>query len=149
VDIGSSYLPSELVAAFLWAQLEHLEIIQQKRIKLWDRYYQNLKPLENSGKIKLPVIPSYATNNAHMFYLLTDNIQVRDNFMAYMKHEGINAIFHYLPLHSSPYYSDKHDGRPLPYAQKYSDTLVRLPMFYELTLEQVDYISQKIFEFFG
>ena len=148
VDIGSSYLPSELVAAFLYAQLEHLQEIQNKRRALWHRYYEGLKDLENKGFIKLPVIPEYATNNAHMFYILTESLDVRTKLIEHLKTKGIHAVFHYLPLHLSPYYKNKHDGRPLPNAVRYSETLLRLPLFYELGLEDVDYICSEIIDFF-
>ncbi len=148
VDIGSSFLPSELVSAFLYAQLEHLEQIQSRRIDLWNRYYQQLKPLEERGFIKLPVIPDYATNNAHMFYILTENLDIRTKLIDYLKKHGIGAVFHYLPLHQSPFYRDKHDGRPLPNAVRYSETLLRLPMYYELNFYEVDYICEKIIEFY-
>ncbi len=149
VDVGSSFLPSELVAAFLYAQLEHLEKIQEKRRALWQRYYENLEDLQKQGLLRLPVIPEYATNNAHMFYVVAENVQVRDRLMNYLKSLGIKAVFHYLPLHLSPFYKDKHDGRELPNAVRFSETILRLPMFYELTTAQVDYISEQIRKFFG
>ncbi len=148
VDIGSSYLPSEIIAAFLYAQLEHLREIQSKRKALWQRYYDNLKVLENKGIIHLPIIPEYATNNAHMFYILTESLDIRTKLIEHLKSKGIHAVFHYLPLHLSPYYQDKHDGRPLPNAVRYSETLLRLPMYYELTFDEVDYICEKIKNFF-
>ncbi len=148
VDIGSSYLPSEIIAAFLFAQLEHLQEIQSKRKALWQRYYDNLKVLENKGIIHLPIIPEYATNNAHMFYILTESLDIRTKLIEHLKSKGIHAVFHYLPLHLSPYYRDKHDGRPLPNAVRYSETLLRLPMYYELTFDEVDYICEQIKNFF-
>lgn len=144
VDTGSSFLPSEINSAFLWAQLESLNEIQGKRKLLWEAYYENLKPLADKGFFSLPDIPDYATNNAHMFYLICNSLVERTNLIAYLKNQGICAVFHYLSLHSSPYYIDKHDGRDLVCCDHYSDCLLRLPMFYELTIEQVHEITQQI-----
>jgi len=148
VDIGSSFLPSELVAAFLYAQLEHLQDIQTKRLHLWNNYYNGLKDLEKKGYFSLPYIPPYATNNAHMFYLVCNNLEDRTNLIQYLKDNGIQAVFHYLSLHKSPFYKDKHDGRELPNSDKFSDRLVRLPMFYDLTDEQQNEIIQHIHNFY-
>lgn len=148
VDIGSSFLPSEIIAAFLWAQIEYLDQIQKKRKELWYTYYSNLKPLEEAGKIKLPTIPDYATNNAHMFYIVCNNLKDRTDLIANLKGHGFGAVFHYLSLHSSPYYVDKHDGRVLPNCDKFADCLVRLPMFYELEKDQVALIAETINEFY-
>ena len=139
VDTGSSFLPSEVVAAFLWAQLEHLDDIQTRRKHLWELYHAGLSPLTSnlSPKLALPVLPDYATNNAHMFYLVCNNLEQRTALIKHLKDNGIQAVFHYLSLHSSPYYADKHDGRELPECDRYADCLVRLPMFYDLKDEQV------------
>jgi dTDP-4-amino-4,6-dideoxygalactose transaminase len=131
-DIGSSFLPSEVVAAFLWAQLEHLDDIQGKRKQLWNKYYDLLKPLADKGRFRLPDIPEYATNNSHMFYLVCNNLQERTALIKKLKDNDVLAVFHYLSLHSSEYYKDKHDGRELPECDRYADCLVRLPMYYEL-----------------
>ncbi|MEW6772625.1 MAG: dTDP-4-amino-4,6-dideoxygalactose transaminase [Bacteroidota bacterium] len=144
VDIGSSFLPSEIVAAFLYAQLEHLEDIQNKRLHIWQRYYQQLKPLSDVGYFELPYIPQYATNNAHMFYLVCHSLEERTKLIQHLKNKGIQAVFHYLSLHTSPFYKDKHDGRALPNSDKFSDCLVRLPMYYDLTNEDVDFICEEI-----
>ncbi|MEM4313267.1 MAG: dTDP-4-amino-4,6-dideoxygalactose transaminase [Thermoplasmata archaeon] len=144
VDIGSSFLPSELIAAFLYAQLEHLEDIQNKRKSIWNRYYQNLKPLADRGYFELPYIPNYVTNNAHMFYLICHSLEERTQLIEYLKKNSIQAVFHYLSLHSSPFYKDKHDGRTLPNSDKFSDCLVRLPMYYDLTEQDIDFICEKI-----
>jgi dTDP-4-amino-4,6-dideoxygalactose transaminase len=136
-DIGSSFLPSEIVAAFLFAQLEHLDEIQAMRIKLWNLYYHLLKPLEEKGLIILPMVPGYATNNAHIFYILFAGINQRDDCIKYLKGHHVHPVFHYLSLHKSPYYANKHDGRELPFADYYSDSLLRLPMYYELSKENV------------
>lgn len=145
VDTGSSFLPSEVVAAFLWAQLEHLDQIQNKRKALWQRYYDNLSNTPDA-KYTLPVIPNFATNNAHMFYLVCRNLEERTALIKKLKDNEILAVFHYLSLHSSPYYKDKHDGRDLPNCDRFADCLVRLPMFYELEMEDVDRICKVITE---
>lgn len=159
VDTGSSFLPSEVVAAFLWAQLEHLDEIQSRRKHLWDLYYTNLSPISSPmGKSEgvslpltgeqgggfLPVIPSYATNNAHMFYLLCNSLEERTALIKHLKDNGVLAVFHYLSLHSSPYYQEKHDGRALPECDRYADCLVRLPMYYDLKDEEVEMICKLI-----
>lgn len=134
VDTGSSFLPSEVIAAFLWAQLENLDAIQSRRKHLWELYYTHLSPIANSPspKLVLPTIPDYATNNAHMFYLVCNNLEERTKLIKHLKVNGILAVFHYLSLHSSPYYTDKHDGRELPECDRYADCLVRLPMYYDM-----------------
>lgn len=149
VDIGSSFLPSEVIAAFLWAQLEHLEQIQSKRIKLWNTYYELIAPIAEKGTFSLPNIPEYATNNAHMFYLVCSHLEERTRLISTLKSEGILAVFHYLSLHSSPYYQDKHDGRTLPNCDHYADCLVRLPLFYELEEKNVIKICDTIKKFYN
>jgi dTDP-4-amino-4,6-dideoxygalactose transaminase len=140
VDIGSSFLPSEIIAAFLWAQIEHLGEIQHRRKLLWNHYYNGLLTLADSGCFSLPMLPEYATNNAHMFYIVCNSLEERSKLITYLKEHNIFAVFHYLSLHSSPYYSDKHDGRALPNCDHFADCLVRLPMYYELEEKDVDYI---------
>lgn len=150
VDMGSSFLPSEINAAFLWAQLENLDDIQGKRKKLWDRYAEKLQPLAAKGLVRLPQIPEYATNNAHMFYLVCRNLEERTNLIAYLKENGITAPFHYLSLHKSEWYLNNCELRPeLPNCDMYADCLVRMPMFYELELEDVEFITDTIVEFFN
>jgi dTDP-4-amino-4,6-dideoxygalactose transaminase len=144
VDVGSSFLPSEIVAAFLWAQLEHLEEIQNKRKSIWNQYWEGLKPLQEKGILKLPLLPEYATNNAHMFYVVCQNLEHRTNLIDTLKKENIHAVFHYLSLHKSPFYQAKHDGRNLPNTDFYSDTLLRLPMYYELGEKDVARIIECI-----
>lgn len=150
VDTGSSFLPSEINAAFLWAQVENLADIQSKRKQLWYRYYENLKPLAIKGFFSLPDIPFFATNNAHMFYLVCRNLNERSDLIQYLKEHGVGAVFHYLSLHLSDYYTQHHLGRipDLPMCDKYADCLVRLPMYYELELDQVDAIADDIKNFF-
>ena len=149
VDTGSSFLPSEIISAFLWAQIENMRDIQDKRIKIWNRYYEGLSSFEpvSIKKAKLPLIPEYATNNAHMFYLVCDNVDDRTRFIQHLKDKGILSVFHYLSLHKSSYY-EKYSTRKseLPNSDMFSDRLVRLPLFYELTDEQVEYIINTIKE---
>ncbi|MEO5570204.1 MAG: dTDP-4-amino-4,6-dideoxygalactose transaminase [Bacteroidia bacterium] len=133
VDVGSSFLPSEIIAAFLFAQIENLDDIQQKRKNIWKTYHDEMLPLEKEGKINLPVIPDYATNNAHMFYFTCGSLEERNKLIAFMKQKNIFPVFHYLSLHKSPYYKDKHDGRELKFADRFSDCLLRLPFYYELS----------------
>lgn len=144
IDVGSSFLPSEIIAAFLYAQLENLEKIQNRRAALWNYYYQALTPISDLGYFELPKIPDYATNNAHMFFLVCRNAAQRDQLIKALKDSGILAVFHYLSLHKSEYYKDKHDGRELPFSDYYSAMLVRLPLFFELSFSDIDQIVQVI-----
>ena len=144
VDMGSSFLPSEVNAAFLWAQLESVDEIQAKRKLLWNRYKERLEPLASKGCFTLPHIPVFASLNAHMFYLVLPDLASRTALIATMKANGILAVFHYLSLHSSDYYQDKHDGRALEQCDRYADCLVRLPLYYDLTIEEVDMICDYI-----
>jgi dTDP-4-amino-4,6-dideoxygalactose transaminase len=137
VDVGSSFLPSEVTAAFLWAQLEEMQDIQQRRLQIWNTYAEALKDWAAEREIKLPKIPSFAHNNAHMFYLVCKDLEQRTRLIAHLKANGILAVFHYLSLHSSPFYGPKHDGRNLPNSDHFTDCLVRLPMFYELEEQKV------------
>ena len=148
VDTGSSFLPSEIISAFLWAQLENLDAIQTKRKELWNAYYAGLTESADNGYFKLPVIPDYATNNAHMFYLVCRNSYERSALISSLKENGILSVFHYQSLHSSDFYTAKHDGRKLPNCDNYTDCLIRLPLFYELTLDDVQVIVDKIRQFY-
>lgn len=132
VDVGSSFLPSEIIAAFLWAQLEKLEAIQTKRIEIWNFYYEGLAGWAEENSIGLPIIPAYATNNAHMFYLVCKDLEQRTGIIHFLRDHGILAVFHYISLHTSPFYAGKHDGRTLHESDRFTDCLVRLPLFYEL-----------------
>ncbi|QVY65782.1 dTDP-4-amino-4,6-dideoxygalactose transaminase [Polaribacter sp. Q13] len=136
VDVGSSFLPSEIIAAFLWAQLENLEDIQKRRKEIWNKYFEFFN---ENVKVSLPLVPEYATNNAHMFYVLLESLKKRNEFITSYKKRGINPVFHYVSLHSSPYFKDKHDGRKLVNCDRYADTLVRMPLFYELDQSEVFY----------
>lgn len=144
VDIGSSFLPSDIIAAFLYAQLENLEKIQNKRKYIWQKYQQGLQYLPQTKGIEIPQIPSYSSNNAHLFYLVCQNIAQRDALIKHCKNTGINLVFHYISLHKSPFYASKHDGRDLLNTDKFSDCLVRLPLFYEMTEAQIDLVIDTI-----
>ena len=148
VDTGSSFLPSEIIAAFLWAQIENLDNIQNRRKALWKQYYDGLKPLVDKEFIKLPELPDYATNNAHMFYVVCRSLEERSGLIRHLKEYGVLSVFHYLSLHSSEYYKDKHDGRELPNCDRFADCLVRLPMYYELKEEEVKRIVDLIDEMY-
>uniref|UniRef100_UPI00404B8E2E dTDP-4-amino-4,6-dideoxygalactose transaminase n=3 Tax=Flavobacterium sp. TaxID=239 RepID=UPI00404B8E2E len=137
VDIGSSFLPSEIIAAFLWAQLENLENIQNQRKKHWNKYNESLQSWALENDIKLPFLPKYTTNNAHMFYLVCHSLEQRIALIEKLKKNEIMAVFHYISLHTSPFYVDKHDGRNLKNTDGFTDKLVRLPLFYELDLDVV------------
>lgn len=146
VDTGSSFLPSELIAAFLWAQLENLELIQNRRIAIWNSYFEGLKDWAKSHKVSLPNIPSYATNNAHMFYLVCESLEQRSNLIQHLKGNGISAVFHYQSLHKSEYYLKEHPDQTLINTERLSDCLVRLPMYFELTDEDVSNIIKSILD---
>jgi dTDP-4-amino-4,6-dideoxygalactose transaminase len=145
-DIGSSFLPSEFNAAFLWAQIEQLEDIQGRRLRIWHIYDSILRHHVEQDGIQLPDIPDYATNNGHMYYLVCPTLQFRTQLMASLKKHDIHTVFHYLPLHSSTYYKDQFTGEPLVHCDHYGDCLVRLPLFYELTDEQATYVAETIVE---
>jgi dTDP-4-amino-4,6-dideoxygalactose transaminase len=147
VDIGSSFLPSDIIAAFLFAQLENLDSIQNRRKEIWNIYNDKISILRSLG-VKTPFIPDDMTNNAHMYYLVCRNIEEREALINYLKSWNINAVFHYLSLHKSPFYKDKHDGRELLNSDHYSENLLRLPMYYEMTDEDAEFISNKILEFY-
>lgn len=149
MDVGSSYLPSDLNAAYLWAQLEMAEAILQDRMNTWHTYYNELKLLRDEGKIELPYVPETCEHNAHMFYIKTGGIQERTELIQYLKGKNINAVFHYIPLHTAPagvkfgtfFGEDK-------YTTKESERLLRLPMYFGLNEEDVKYIVENIKEFY-
>lgn len=149
VDIGSSFLPSEIIAAFLYAQLENLEQIQTKRKAIWEKYYKGLKPLEDNGKLRLSYIPSFSTNNAHMFYLLCKSVNERDALLAFLKQNQINAVFHYLSLHKSSFNLAGNVVVNLPNSDYYSDCLIRLPFYYELEDHEISRIITEIKRFYN
>ncbi len=137
VDIGSSFLPSDILAAYLWSQIENINDIQGKRIEIWNTYYDGLYKWAELNKIEMPLIPDFATNNGHMFYLVCKSLKQRDRIIEKLKNNGIHSVFHYLSLHKSTYYLDKHDQRQLPNSDRYSECLLRLPLYYELKENQL------------
>ena len=149
VDVGSSYLPSDIVAAFLYAQLEHLDEIQARRREIWDAYHERLSPLAEADRIALPTIPDYATNNAHLFCIICGDLDERTRLIARLREDGVQAVFHYQPLHASPFYADRHDGRPLPNCVRYADRLLRLPFFFDLSENDVARVCDLIVRFYG
>ena len=149
VDTGSSFLPSEIIAAFLWAQIENLDDIQAKRKQIWNTYYHHLKPLSDKGFFQLPAMHTYATNNAHLFYLVCRSLEERSQLIACLKENDVLAVFHYLSLHNSEYYKNCHDGRELINGDKFTNCLVRLPFFYELTQNDVKFICNVISDYYA
>lgn len=150
VDAGSSYLPSELNAAYLWAQLEQADRIFQDRMASWQAYYDRLSPLMEEGKVELPTVPPECGHNAHMFYLKLANLDERDRFISFMKENGVLCVFHYIPLHTAP--AGQRFGRfhgEDRYTTRESERLVRLPMYYGLTEEDRNCVVDKVFEFFA
>lgn len=177
IDTGSSFLPSELISAFLWAQIENMDAIQARRKEIWNQYFEGLAGLGAKGCLQLPTIPDYATNNAHMFYIICRSLAERSALIKYLKDNGILSVFHYLSLHKSGFYTSHPDFRPdhckeietisivnfdgstseemqvvgldLPNCDHFADCLLRLPMFYELTDAEVSLILDRIHEFFS
>lgn len=149
VDIGSSFLPSELVSAFLYAQLEHAERITNTRCRIFQQYYDLLRPLEQAGYIRLPTISNECSSNGHLFYIITQSLDVRTKLIEHLKMNGILAVFHYVPLHSSP--AGVRYGRTsgkMSVTDQVSNTLLRLPMYYEMSDHDVEVVVQTIMEFF-
>lgn len=149
VNWGSSYLPSDLNAAYLWAQLEGINEIQSARIYSWNRYYEGLKELERKEYISLPIIPQDCTNNAHMFYIKTKELKTRTNLLSYLKEKSIHAVFHYVPLHSAPAgrkYGRFH-GEDI-YTTKHSEMIVRLPLYYGISDNDIDCVIEAMHEFY-
>lgn len=150
VDFGDSYLPSELNAAYLWAQLEKADEINENRLGSWNTYYEELKPLEEKGLIELPVVPEECVHNAHMFYVKCRDLEERTAFITYLKERGIGSVFHYVPLHSAPagLKFGRFNGMD-EYTTKESDRLARLPMYYGLKEEQILEVCEGIKAFYG
>jgi len=149
VNFGSSYLPSDMNAAYLYAQLEMAEEINDARLACWNRYYEKLKPLADAGKIELPIVPEGCVHNAHMFYIKAKDIEERSELIAYLKSKNVMSVFHYIPLHTAPAgqkYAHFHGEDK--YTTRESERLTRLPMYYGLTLEQVDYICEQVSSFY-
>ena len=149
VDYGSSYLPSEMNAAYLFAQLEHAQMIYDSRMSVWNRYYENLTELKERGYIELPYVPAECKHNAHMFYIKLKDINERTGFIEHMKQNGILTVFHYIPLHTAPagIKYGRFNGED-KYTTTESERLVRLPLYYGLSLEQVDHICGCVYDFF-
>lgn len=140
-SIGSSYLPSELIAAFLWAQLEEAGSLTQHRLGIWEIYHRLLEPLEQSGLLRRPIIPTDCVHNAHMYYILVPEYVARGKVIRHLKDNGINAVFHYVPLHTSP--AGKRLGRShgtLLNTLALSERLIRLPIWVGITQEQQEFI---------
>ncbi len=150
VDIGSSFLPSELIGAFLWPQLENSEAILQKRLQLFSRYSTGLRSVTERKELRIPVIPEYCTSNAHMFYLITRNESERTKLLHFLNQNGVGAIFHYVPLHSSPAGKKyaRTQGR-MSITDEVSSRIVRLPLFYDMTSDMVDKIVDLIETFYS
>lgn len=149
INYGSSYLPSDMNAAYLYAQLEMAEEITAARMSCWERYYENLRPLAEAGRIELPVVPEGCAHNAHMFYIKTGDIAERTALIDYLKERQVHSVFHYIPLHTAPAglkYGRFHGEDR--YTTRESERLLRLPMYYQLTLEQVDYICEQVKGFY-
>ena len=147
VDIGSSFLASELTAAFLWAQLEGLKKIQNNRIAIWTRYYEGLQELKTYG-VSLPVIPKYSTNNAHMFYFVCNNGEERSELLQFLKSNEVGAVFHYLSLHKSPYFEGLYAGKQLTNSDRYSESLIRLPFYNTLEVLDQDKVIDSVISFY-
>lgn len=149
VDIGSSYLPSDINAAILWSQFEYFDEIQNKRISIFNRYKEGLKSLEDKEVIRLPIINEFSSFNGHMFYILLKDEEERNELISFLNKNNIGAVFHYIPLHTADYYKNNFGQVSLPITEEYSSRLLRLPMFYSLSLHDIEYIINKIYEFFN
>lgn len=150
VDYGSSYLPSDMNAAYLWAQLEVAEEINEKRLAIWTYYQEHLAPLARQGLIEQPYIPDYVTHNAHMYYIKVGDLEIRTRLLAYLKEQGILSVFHYVPLHSAQ--AGQKFGRfhgEDVYTTKESERLLRLPMYYSLSFEEAAEVVNALYHFFG
>lgn len=148
VDIGSSFLPSDIIAAFLFAQLENINKIQKKRMKIWLNYQEAFHSLVKSKKIRLPEIPKHSTNNAHIFYLICQSNDERSRLIEHLKEDGILAVFHYISLHKSPFYLMNNSSNELQNADLYTDCLLRLPLFYDLTSKQQNLVIDSVTQFY-
>lgn len=149
VDFGDSFLPSELNAAYLWAQLQVADEINNNRLASWNAYYEALKPLEENGLVELPTVPEGCVHNAHMFYIKLKDLDERTDFIAKLKEDGVNCVFHYIPLHSAPagHKFGRFNGEDI-YTTKDSERLVRLPLYYNLTRKDRDYVIKCVKQYF-
>ena len=148
VDVGSSFLPSELNTSFLCAQLENMTYIQSKRLEIWNKYYESLVNLKSIG-LRLPYLPSYSTNNAHLFYMICKDGQERSELIKYLKQQQISTVFHYICLHDSPFFKKMHDGRFMPNAKLYEQRLLRLPLWVEMEDSQIYKVINNVLKFYG
>lgn len=148
VDVGSSFLPSEILAAYLWSQIQNLTKIQKMRKKIWNIYYDGLADLHKNGDIRLPHLPEYATNNAHLFYFVCENLKTRNNLIQYFRTKNIAIAFHYQALHISPFYKKKYKGERLENAERYSDRLLRLPLYPTLSAQEQTRIILELHKYF-
>ena len=148
VDVGSSFLPSEIIAAFLYSQLQNMQKIIKKRKRLWNNYNTSFYELYKQGKIKPQNIPQESSNNGHIFYFLCDSLEERSRLINYLKDKEIQAVFHYISLYSSPYFKNKYRGKKLIYSDFFSDHLVRLPLYYDLSQTEQEKIINQIKSFY-
>lgn len=149
VDLGSSFLPSEIISAFLYAQLENLDIIQKKRLKIWNNYQNGLSSLQDNGSITLPDMPSYATNNAHMYYIVCRSYEERTNLIQYLKAHDVHPVFHYLSLNKSDFFLANNPKIDIPNSDHFTDCLLRLPFYYELSETEQNKVIELINSFFA
>lgn len=147
IDVGSSFLPSEITAAFLYAQLEAIELIQKKRMAVWNQYFEALQDLKQHG-VGIPEIPPTCSQNGHIFYLICRSGHEREDILRHLNAHGINAIFHYLSLHKSKFYAEHHWGGELPNCDRYHDRLIRLPMYFELSQDDIKAVISAIRDFY-
>jgi dTDP-4-amino-4,6-dideoxygalactose transaminase len=148
IDIGSSFLPSDIIAAFLFAQLENLDKIQKRRVDNWNLFHKKLIHLKEKGCFKFLDLNENQTNNGHLFALIINSFDERTALIDFMRKEEVMPVFHYLSLHKSPYYQDKHDGRALENCDRFADTLLRLPFYYELIIAEIELICSKLCKFY-
>lgn len=148
VDVGSSFLPSELIAAFLYAQLESFDAIQRERIRVRRSYLDKFNFVETNGWAHIPSLPDYASDNGNMFFMVTRNGKERDGLLKHLGRDGIQAVFHYLPLHSSPYGAALHDGRPLPHTDRFSQCIIRFPFYSGLLEREVEMVARSVRRFY-
>lgn len=149
VSLGSSFLPNELTAAFLFAQLESIDDIQKQRLKVWKTYAEKIRQLNLEEHITLPYIPDFAQHNAHLFYITVKDSTTRDRLLTFLQNKGIQAVFHYLALHKSPYYASVHESICLAHAERFASTLLRLPFYFSITQEEISYVTESIGAFFN
>lgn len=149
LDVGSSFLPSEITAAFLLAQLESMTSIQEKRMAIWNRYLTGLDSLQKRGLLKLAYVPDFATPNGHIFYMVCDSLTTRNSLLSFLNKHGISAVFHYQSLHASPFIKGRQSVQQLPWSDHYSNCLIRLPLFPDLTLEDQNCVIQVIYDFYA